>query len=129
MKDFFSDLLDRAERMLLDMPPPKKNTYVRPPYQPAFYDATSDEKKAEDREGIATEGRDAPEMEGQSTAVTWNNAGTYRPVVREKAKAKKPQSSPAAAAPKPLRFSKENVVNGIIMAEILGKPLALRGRR
>jgi len=133
MNDFFSDFLDRAERMLLDMPPPKKNTYVRPPYQPVFYNASSDEKKEEDSEGMSTEGRDSSSMEGLSAAVTLNNAGTYKPMVREAAKAvkvvAKPQIAPVAPAPRPLSFSRDAIVNGILMAEILGKLLALRGRR
>ena len=80
-------------------------------------------------------GEDAVEMEGPDAAVAWNNAGTYKPLVRETSRivkeAKKPVPPPAAVSQtKPLSFSKDTIANGIIMAEVLGKPLALRhGRR
>lgn len=145
MSDFFSDFLERAERMLLDMPAPPKKGY-RPVNYTVFYSSPPEESKEEeqDREGVSTEGWDSASTqgwggvstEGSDTAVAWDNAGTYQPLARETAKrvvakketeAKKPE--PSSTTPeKHLVFSRNDIVNGIIMAEVLGKPLALRHR-
>ena len=148
MNDFFSDFLDRAERMLLDMPAPPKKGY-RPVNYTAFYNSPPEKTQEEqqDGEGLSTEGWDSVSTqgwsgmstEGSDTAVAWNNAGTYQPLARETAKremakkekeAKKSEPSAETVPGKHLVFSRNDIANGIIMAEVLGKPLALRhGRR